>query len=334
MFVSGMYAAAFFESDPRKIVEEGLKSIPAESGYGQVISDVLAWHSEHPTDWKTTWTLLQEKWDGDDMCPEGALKPFNIDARLNGAYIALGLLYGNGDFAKTMEISTRSGQDSDCNPSSAAGVLGVMMGYEAIPEEFKSGIPAIEDEKFAYTQYSFNEIVASTVKRAETIITGAGGRVTDTEVAIPVQAPVAPPLEQWKADPPILRVEIDDPAWEWKGKWSRKAYEHPWGGWEAMLATEGGAEAVLTFEGTGVAVMGDMTQAGGRADVFLDGERSDHALDAWIPERTNDIDYWHVTGLAPGEHTVRIVVREDADERSLGREVRIRDVVIYGKKVQ
>ena len=108
------------------------------------------------------------------MCPDGALQPFNIDARLNGAYIALGLLYGEGDFAKTLEISTRSGQDSDCNPSSAAGVLGVMMGYEAIPEEFKSGIPAIENEKFKYTRYSFNEIVDSTLKRAETIIAGVG----------------------------------------------------------------------------------------------------------------------------------------------------------------
>ncbi len=229
MFVSGMYAAAYFESDPRKIVEEGLKSIPAVSGYGQVIADVLAWHQEYPTDWKTTWTLLQEKWDGDDMCVDGALGAFNIDARLNGAYIALGLLYGEGDFAKTLDISTRSGQDSDCNPSSAAGVLGVMMGYEAIPEEFKSGIPAIEDEKFNYTQYSFNEIVDSTVKRAETIVAGVGGQVTDDEVMIPVQAPMAPPLEQWEADPPIRVLSLDDEGWEWSGAWSRRAHEHDGG---------------------------------------------------------------------------------------------------------
>ena len=34
MFVSGMYAAAFFESDPRKVVEAGLAAIPARSPYG------------------------------------------------------------------------------------------------------------------------------------------------------------------------------------------------------------------------------------------------------------------------------------------------------------
>jgi hypothetical protein len=334
MFVSGMYAAAFFEEDPRMIVEEGLKSIPAESGYGQVIADVLRWHSEHPTDWKTTWTLLEEKWDGDDMCPEGALVPFNIDARLNGAYIALGLLYGEGDFARTLEISTRSGQDSDCNPSSAAGVLGVMMGYEAIPDEFKSGIPAIEDEKFSYTQYSFNDIVDSTMKRAQTIIEGAGGRVTDTEVVIPLQSPAPLPLEQWDADPPIARVQPDDPAWEWTGPWMPEAIEARWGQWNAKQTTEAGAEATFTFQGTGVALVGRMTQEGGRADVYLDGEKSDYVLDAWIPERTHDNDYWHVTGLEAGEHTLRIVVREDADERSNGRTVQIQAAVVYGKEIQ
>ena len=35
MFFAGMYAAAFFESDPRKVVEAGLRSIPAESALRQ-----------------------------------------------------------------------------------------------------------------------------------------------------------------------------------------------------------------------------------------------------------------------------------------------------------
>ena len=42
MFFAGMYAAAFFESDPRKVVEAGLRSIPADSGYAKMIRDVLA----------------------------------------------------------------------------------------------------------------------------------------------------------------------------------------------------------------------------------------------------------------------------------------------------
>jgi hypothetical protein len=113
-----------------------------------------------------------------------------------------------------------------------------------------------------------------------------------------------------------------------------EAIEARWGQWNAKQTTEAGAEATFTFQGTGVALIGRMTQEGGRADVYLDGEKSDYVLDAWIPERTHDNDYWHVTGLEAGEHTLRIVVREDADERSNGRTVQIQAAVVYGKEIQ
>ena len=142
------------------------RRFPPKSPYGHVIADVLAWSKQYPDDWQKVWQLVEEKWDKREPCPEGALRPFNIDAKLNGAYVALGLLYGNGDFGKTIEVSTRAGQDSDCNPSSAGGILGVMLGYKAIPEEWKSGIPAIADKKFNYTDFTFHTIVDSTEKRA------------------------------------------------------------------------------------------------------------------------------------------------------------------------
>src|SRR5215471_13039130 len=61
MFMSGMYAAAFFESDPRVVVERGLASIPASSPYGRVIADVLAWSKQYPDDWEKVWTMVNEK---------------------------------------------------------------------------------------------------------------------------------------------------------------------------------------------------------------------------------------------------------------------------------
>ena len=112
-----------------------------DSGYGQIIADVLKWSAENPNDWQKTWRLITEKWDRDDPCPDGALDDFNIDARLNGAFVALGLLYGERDFAKTLEVSARAGQDSDCNPSSAAGILGVMLGYDRDPRPVEERHP-------------------------------------------------------------------------------------------------------------------------------------------------------------------------------------------------
>jgi hypothetical protein len=331
LLFGALYSAAFFENDPHEVVKRALQSIPAESGYAKLIGDVLAWHAQYPRDWKKTWALLEAKWNKDDVCPDGALVPFNIDARLNGAYVVMGLLYGDGDMGKTLEVATRGGQDSDCNPSSAAGVLGVILGYSKIPDFYKGGIPALADRKFEFTHYSFNDIVASTLKRAEKVIAGAGGQVGATEIIIPVQAPQAPPLEQWSAGVPVARLEFDAPAWSWKGGWQATALKSQWSEWKAKAAGAAGDEVTLAFEGTGVAVVGTMNQEGGRADVWLDGQKQEQVLDAWIPERTYDNDYWHVTGLASGRHTLRLVVRSDADPRSKGHKVAIERAIVYGE---
>ena len=108
-------------------------------------------------------------------CPEGVWNGFNIDAVINSAYVVIGLLYGEGDFFKTMDISTRCGHDSDCNPASACGILGVMNGYEWIPEEWKRGIGKIEDMAFPYTDLSLNSICDMNLKLMKEFVTKNGG---------------------------------------------------------------------------------------------------------------------------------------------------------------
>jgi hypothetical protein len=323
MFVCGCYAAAFFESDPRKVVEAGLACIPAKSSYALLLRDLLDWSAQYPDDWRKVWQMVEDKWDKHDPCPDGALAPFNIDAKLNGAYIAFGLLFGKGDFEKTMEISTRCGQDSDCNPSSAAGVLGVILGYSGIPEQFKAGIPKLADTKFDFTDYSFNEICASTLQRALILIKKHGGKVTDTEVTVRPQTPKAPKLEQWDPGIPDMRVSAEDAAFAWKGAWAANK--------GAKVSQDAGNEVTFKFNGVAVALIGRLTQQGGRAEVFLDGKKRGVA-DAYIVERTHDNALWHAYGLKPGEHTLRLVTLQEADSRSKGREIAIQQAVVYRAK--
>ncbi len=199
MFIAAMYAEAFFEDDLHKVMGAGLRAIPTESTYSQTIRDVIRWHRENPGDWRATWKLVEEKWASN---PSGRCSKdeFNIDAKLNGAYVVMGLLYGNGDLAKTMEVATRCGQDSDCNPSNAAGVLGTILGLSGIPEEYKSGLPAMADEKFAEVTHSFNSAVSACLKLARENVKRAGGSVKTVEgkevLFIPVQYPVAPKMDR------------------------------------------------------------------------------------------------------------------------------------------
>ena len=327
MFFSGMYAATFFENDSRTVVEKGLASIPERSGYARIIRDVLDWSSQYPEDWKKTWHLIEDKWNRDDTCIDGALRPFNIDARLNGAYVVLGLLYGKGDFAKTLEISTRSGQDSDCNPSSAVGILGVILGYSGIPDEWKSGIEKISERKFDYTNYSFRDITKSTVERALKVIINTGGKITDDEVFVPYQMPKTPKLEQWDMGIPHKLIEVKEVQWLWKGAWSEET-DPDTNTLSGMVANGAGSEATLKFNGVAVALVGPLSQSGGKGYVYLDGKMAGE-IDAYIALRTYDRDLWHVSGLKPGQHTIRIVTSDDAHKFSKGRKILIMGAIEY-----
>lgn len=321
MFVCGMYSAAFFENDPRKVVEAGLACIPAKSDYAKLVRDLLDGSAQNPSDWRKVWQLVEDKWDRNDPCPDGFERPFNIDAKLNGAYIAFGLLYGGGDFLKTMEVSTRCGQDSDCNPSSAAGVLGVMLGYQRIPAEFKAEMPTLENMKFDFTTYSFNDIVKSTEARALKVIEQAGGKVTSAEVVIPLQTPKTPKLEQWSPGIPDRRIGVNDPAWSFTGSWTDD---------KGVKIIEGsGAEATFKFDGVALAILGRLNERGGRAAVYLDEKKQAQLLDAYIVPRTHDNVLWQVYGLKPGPHTVRIVPLGQADSRSQGKQIAIQEAVTY-----
>ncbi|MDX1617170.1 MAG: ADP-ribosylglycohydrolase family protein [Balneolaceae bacterium] len=196
LFVAGMYSYAFVMEDIPVIVQRALELIPESSTFHRTIADVMKWHREHPDDWKHTWRLVEQRWGNDIGCPSGVLDDYNIDARLNAAYVVMGLLYGDGDFGRTLEIATRAGQDSDCNPATAAAILATVKGYEAIPERWSRGLALIEDMDFEYTTTSLNDVYELSYRHALEMIRRSGGDISGSEVRIPKQQVRPAPLEQ------------------------------------------------------------------------------------------------------------------------------------------
>jgi len=332
IFVAALYSEAYFENDIPKIIDKALLSIPAESDYYKIIKDVIRLHQHYPSDWKAAWKELEDKWGDVDIC--GAGITFNIDAKLNGAYIVMGLLYGEGDPMKTLEISTRCGQDSDCNPSNAMAVLGVINGFSGLPRYMQDGVKAIGDSLFIYTTYSFNTALASTVKYANELIKKDGGTVTDKIIKIKTQSPVAPGYEN--SFPNVVfdkRVSVfDKEGWNFKGSW--KSYEITGDQnkkvRQAMVAEKPGDELEFTFTGTGVSLVGNWYRDGGKADVYVDGKlhRSiDTYYDFARQQHTESI--WHVMNLQPGEHNVRLVVKGEKRPESASTKVYITSAVVF-----
>ena len=210
VFVGAMYSMAFVSSDVEFIVSEGLKTIPSKSSFYQCISDVIGWHKRYPNDWKQTWFECQKKWSQDYGCPDGVFTCFDIDAKINSAYVVIGMLYGKGDFFKTIDIAARCGQDADCNPATAAGILGTMLGYNQIPEYFRKNLPEVENLKFAYTNLSLNDIYQLSLKQALQVIVKNRGSIQNNNITIACQLPLPVKLEQsFEGHFPIEKIVIN-----------------------------------------------------------------------------------------------------------------------------
>ncbi len=171
-FMGALYAEAFFETNIVKVVEAGLKAIPAGSQYAEMVRDMLAWSKEVPT-WEACWQRCQEKYRKNPEYQKASNG--GIDCKINGAYVLMGLLYGKGDLDQTIIIACRCGQDSDCNPSSAGGVLFTTVGFSKLPDRFSKELN--EKAIFSHTAYNIPGLLDVCEKLARQAIVKEGGRI-------------------------------------------------------------------------------------------------------------------------------------------------------------
>ena len=193
VYISTMYSLAFVYDDVPGLVREAVKAIPEGTRFRRAIEDVLAWYGQDSLAWDDCRIKVDAAYGEDVACPSGVLKPYDIDAVLNSAYVTIGLLYGQGDFGRSIDIATRCGQDSDCNPSSVGGILGAMYGYDSIPDYWKKSLEGLEQRPFAYMDISLEQACSMTLALAQEAARLAGGRVL-TDGGISVKRPKVVPV--------------------------------------------------------------------------------------------------------------------------------------------
>jgi hypothetical protein len=336
IFVAALYCEAFFESDIPTLINKAIQSIPEKSAYYAIIRDVIEYHKQNPTNWRTAWKAIETKWGKIDIC--GAGSDFNIDAKLNGAFIVMGLLYGNGDPAKTLEVTTRCGQDSDCNPSNAMAVLGVMKGFSGLPKEMQEGVLAVGDSLFVNTTYSFKTAVNSTYKYALKLIQKEGGKVSENKISIRIQQPQPLPLEvsypntTFKSMIPVFDFKEWKLTGDWKiheiTTWQKKIEK------QSLVSEKAGDSAELKFTGTGISIEGNWYKDGGKADVFVDGKLH-RTIDTYyfFANQQHTTSIWHIINLQPGDHIVKLVVKGEKRPEAAGTKVYITKAFVFDSAV-
>jgi hypothetical protein len=308
VFIGAMYSVAFTSENVNHIITEALKTIPAKSTFYQCISDVIRWHKQYPDNWQQTWLEIQKKWASDIACPDGVFSPFDIDSKINSAYVVLGLLYGNGEYTKSLEITARAGQDADCNPSSVGGILGTMIGYNKIPAYWKMGLKEAEDIDFKYTTMSLNKVYDIGYRHALANIERNGGKVNGNNVTIVWQSPKTVKFEQ--------------------------GFQNMYPVDKKSLAKADFKELSFDFDGIGFALRGAAEKKKKEAadyvfdaELYVDGEKVETAkLPTNFTTRRHEL-FWRY-GLANKKHSVTVKILNPNNDYA----VNATDYIFYSDK--
>jgi ADP-ribosylglycohydrolase len=129
MFVAAMVSVAFALNNVKDIIEIGLSEIPKWSRLAEAAKNVILW-SETDEDWQSTWEKIM--WAYGDYSWVHTIN--------NAAFVILGLLYGEGDFEKSITIGVMAGLDTDCNGGTIGSIIGAILGAKEISSKWVSPI--------------------------------------------------------------------------------------------------------------------------------------------------------------------------------------------------
>jgi hypothetical protein len=183
-----MYAAAFFETDVNKLIDIGTSALPKGSRFAKTVEDMKLLYQKYPDDWKKARAEMAQKYYVDEHIDTKTI----WNAVLNGAAGILALLYGQGDFQKTLDLSCAMGFDADNQAATMAGLLGVVLGLEELPKDLLYPFEGWEEpfndfyknvSRYDMPDASIKDMADRMVLQAEKIILKYGGaKVTENGV--------------------------------------------------------------------------------------------------------------------------------------------------------
>jgi ADP-ribosylglycohydrolase len=172
IFISRIISAAFFEKNPKKLIEIALKTISRDSLYFEFVNKAIELQDKN-ADWRharekmiTYWkktknTLIKESTNSKRRIMLSTPLAHKIHVLPNIGLIILALLYGEGDFSKSICIAAMAGYDTDCNCGNVGAIIGTSIGESEIPKKWKLPI----NDVFKTKLRSFREAKISSLAR-------------------------------------------------------------------------------------------------------------------------------------------------------------------------
>ena len=126
IFTAAMQSAAYVESDIRKLIECALSKVSPDSMIAKTVRLVIESYDKG-VDYRTVRENIVEL--------NKSLGWFQAPANIG--YVVIGLLYGEGDFKRSMTYAINCGDDTDCTGATVGATLGIIGGVEGIPADWR-----------------------------------------------------------------------------------------------------------------------------------------------------------------------------------------------------
>ncbi|MGW5638793.1 ADP-ribosylglycohydrolase family protein [Streptomyces sp. NPDC003832] len=153
MWAAALISAAFTAPTVRAALGEALTVIPASSRLARTVRRVISLHDAR-LPWEDTLTTVSEETAGLGW----------IHTVPNAAVLTAGLLYGDGDFTRTIALTVRGGLDTDSNGATAGSVAGVRTGGGAIPSQWRDPLEdTVRSAVFGFDGVRISELARRTV---------------------------------------------------------------------------------------------------------------------------------------------------------------------------
>lgn len=126
----------FYKGPIESLIKKALKAVDPTSAMNEAVLDAIKTYHENPKNWKIARRKFYNKW--------GIERKWNWNSTpLDGGFVILALLYGKGDFYKSMQYAMALGLDADCNAATVGAVIGVNIGYKNIAALPRFNMPDI-----------------------------------------------------------------------------------------------------------------------------------------------------------------------------------------------
>lgn len=156
MWAAALIASAFTARDVRVALDSALAVIPASSRLARTVRRVMSLHEARLT-WEETLDTVSGETAGLGW----------IHTVPNAAVLTAGLLYGDGDFTRTVALTVRGGLDTDSNGATAGSVAGVMTGAAAIPARWTEPLrDTVRSAVFGFDGVRISALAERTVRLA------------------------------------------------------------------------------------------------------------------------------------------------------------------------